>query len=83
MVLYFDNSEIWQTGTVRSNPAEATLLADGNFVLYDVNANVLWQSNTAGLLGQELVLQNDGNLVIYNPTTSPATAVWATNTCCH
>ncbi|AEU38094.1 GDSL-type esterase/lipase family protein [Granulicella mallensis] len=82
LVLYFGNTPLWSSGTVGHIPSEATLLADGNFVLYDNNGKVLFQSNTAGLLGQVLDMQNDGNLVLYNGTTATASPVFDTNTCC-
>jgi lysophospholipase L1-like esterase len=83
LVIYFGSTPLWSTGTVGHIPSEVTLLADGNFVLYDINGQVLWQSKTAGLLGQEINMQNDGNLVLYNGTAASASPVWATNTCCH
>jgi lysophospholipase L1-like esterase len=83
LVIYFGSTPLWASNTVGHIASEATLLADGNFVLYDNNGKILWQSNTAGLLGQAINMQDDGNLVIYNGTTGTASPVWASNTCCH
>ena len=83
MILYFGNTILTTTSSEGHTPAVATLLADGNFAIFDPHGAILWQTHSAGLLGQALFLQNDGNLVIYQAVSATSTPVWASNTCCH
>jgi lysophospholipase L1-like esterase len=83
MILYFGNTILWTSSSQGHTPAVATLLADGNFAIFDPQGTILWQTHSAGLLGQSLFLQNDGNLVIYTAVSATSTPVWASNTCCH
>jgi lysophospholipase L1-like esterase len=83
MILYFGNTILTTTSSEGHTPAVATLLADGNFAIFDPHGNILWQTHSAGLLGQALFLQNDANLVIYQAVSANSTPVWASNTCCH
>ena len=83
MILYFGNSILTTTSSEGHTPAVATLLADGNFAIFDKDGTIIWQTHSAGLLGQALFLQNDGNLVIYDAPSASADPVWASNTCCH
>ncbi len=49
----------------------ATMLTNGDFVLYDTNGNILADSGTSSTSGAYLVLQDDGVLAIYNPLPGP------------
>lgn len=61
-----------------SNPYEAVMQGDGNFVLYNFSrtTKALWSSRTAGHAGATLVTQPDGNAVIY----FKGKAIWSTKT---
>jgi lysophospholipase L1-like esterase len=83
MILYNGNSILWTATSEGHSPSVATLLADGNFAIFDQNGKIFWQTHTAGLLGQALFVQNDGNLVIYDAPSASSNPVWASNTCCH
>jgi hypothetical protein len=68
-----------------TNPGEAMLQADGNFVVYNTKGQALWSTQTqhcgsTGCDQDTLKLQSDGNLVIYNPANA---AVWATGKFTH
>jgi hypothetical protein len=61
----------------RRNKCEATILDDGNFVLYR-NGRPVWSSNTSGNgSGCKLIMQDDGNLVLYTAGGQP---IWSSET---
>lgn len=84
LVLSFQGSTLWQTGT--SSGSYAIMQAvDGNFVVYDMNTNPVWATNWYpswyAVPGASLSVGTDGNLVIYDPQGQ--SEVWASNTCCY
>jgi lysophospholipase L1-like esterase len=83
MILYYGTSILWTSSSEGHSPSVATLLADGNFTIFDQNGKIFWQTHTAGLSGQAFFVQNDGNLVIYDAPSAPSKPIWTSNTCCH
>ena len=52
----------------------AMMTSGGDFVITDINGNMLWHTNTT-VAGSHLRFQNDRNLIIVTPSN---TAAWAT-----
>lgn len=52
----------------------ASMQSDGNFVLYDTNANAGWATNTQNHAGAYLSMQTDANIVVYSSTN---VALWS------
>ncbi|MGH3168222.1 MAG: hypothetical protein ACRDN0_20360 [Trebonia sp.] len=80
LVLYFNGTALWSSGTAGQPSAEALMQGDGNVVIYSDTGTSLWTTGTAGNSGASLALQNDGNLVVYSAS---GTALWSSGTCCH
>ncbi len=64
LVIYRAGAPVWNTGTF-NGPGVATMRADGNFVIYDQNQQMVWTTQSEGNAGAYLVMQDDGNLVLY------------------
>lgn len=78
LVLYknSDNQPLWTSNTRGKTNGMCIMQGNGNFVVYDWDANPVWSSGTWQHPGSYLVVQNDGNVVIYSPDGTP---VWAIN----
>lgn len=69
------HSDIWKTTGYKAN-----LQVDGNFVISDLNNNVVWSSNAhkhneiKSSSGNKVVIQDDKNLVAYDAEGNP---IWA------
>jgi len=59
------NTAPWGAPTFGHPGAYATLQADGNLVVYDVNGVVLWSSGTNGTFSERLDMEDDGRIIIY------------------
>ena len=68
---------LWDSRTNNRLVDVCIMQADGNLVLYDLDAHPVWASNSHGHPGSRLVVQDDGNVVIYSPGDNP---VWNTVT---
>lgn len=77
LVLYRRGTATWNTQTWGHSPAAAILQADGNFVVYDLEAKPLWNSETWNAPGAFLAVQDDGNLVIYSKDSK---VLWSSDT---
>jgi hypothetical protein len=75
LVLFDDleHTTPWSSGTRGQAAGQASMQADGNFVIYDGSAKARWMTGTAVNLDARLVLQSDGNLVVY---TADGRAPW-------
>ncbi|BAZ15823.1 hypothetical protein NIES4071_76950 [Calothrix sp. NIES-4071] len=80
LVLYqnSNNQPLWISKTRGKTNGMCIMHSDGNFVIYDWDANPIWSSDTSQHPGSYLVVENDGNVVIYRPDGTP---VWSINTC--
>ena len=54
----------WAGGNTNIEPVNASLQADGNFVLYGPNNQILWSSHTGQYTGATLYITDDGYLEI-------------------
>ncbi|RUT03991.1 hypothetical protein DSM106972_049050 [Dulcicalothrix desertica PCC 7102] len=72
-----DNQPLWTSNTRGKTNGMCIMHGNGNFVIYDWNANPVWSSGTWQHPGSHLVVESNGDVVIYNPDGTP---VWAINT---
>lgn len=79
LVLYAPERVVWQSHTDGHAGAWAQFNPDGNFVIYDAQAQPLWSTfqfgGAAG--GTFLQVQDDGNIVQYTPSIR---VTWSSNT---
>jgi hypothetical protein len=77
LVLYGPGYHVlWATNTGGHPGGDATVQADGNFVLY-AGGNAIWTSYTGGRGSSYLVMQSDGNAVVYKDAGG---STWASYT---
>ena len=76
LVLYKNNTLVWNTGTNGKDtaPYKLVMQGDGNLVIYG-KTKAVWSTGTSGkgTGPYKLVMQGDGNLVIYDKNGS---AIW-------
>ena len=71
LILVSLEAPIWATNTAGQPVTQATMQADGNFVLY-AGVTPVWASGTAGNSGAYLVVQNDGELMVFSSSNGVA-----------
>ena len=76
LVLTGPTGVAWDSGTRGKGVATAEMQADGNFVLYTAERNVVWDADTTGP-GAHLLLQDDRNVVIL--AADGVTLLWTPN----
>ncbi len=60
-----DGTALWSTGTGGTQPGQALMQGDGNFVVYDAAGAALWNSGTGGNPGAYLWVRDDGGLEVF------------------
>jgi hypothetical protein len=66
MVLYNNNTQVWQSNTAGQGATKLSLQNDGNLVLNTASNQSKWAASSNNTAVQRLVLSNDGNLLICN-----------------
>lgn len=76
LVVNFQGSILWSSGTSGSGATKANMQSDGNLVLYTASNGAVWTSGTSGNYGAALSVGNDANVIIFGVSYP----IWATNT---
>jgi hypothetical protein len=73
MVIYNNNTQVWQSNTTGQGVTKCAFQADGNLVLYTATNVAKWAAGLNNTSAATLMLLNDGNLGIF---TSSSVKLW-------
>jgi WD40 repeat protein len=73
MVIYNNNTQVWQSNTAGQGVTKCSFQADGNLVLYTATNVAKWAAGLNNTSAATLMLLNDGNLGIF---TSGSVKLW-------